>query len=304
MQVHWNNYCAMSIVHFMAFPETGGGQGPIIESVRRIAEDSFFEAIEISWINDAKVRREVRQILQTSQLQVGFCAHPAILSQKLNLNSQDDTERFRAIRQMQDLIDQAGELAASRFVFLSGPDPGDDRRQSARRALLDSIQQMCAYAKERGIGLTLETFDRSVDKKCLIGPVHDAAEVARAVREDYPDFGLLYDSSHMPLLDEAPSDMHVIKDYLVHAHVGNCVKVKGNPLYGDLHPHFGFAGGVSGVGELAEFIRGLLDIGYLAEGRTPRPWVGFELKPQGPGQTPELIVANAKRTWQQAWART
>ena len=46
MQVHWNNYCAMSIVNFMAFPETSGGQGPIVESVRTIAEDSFFERLK------------------------------------------------------------------------------------------------------------------------------------------------------------------------------------------------------------------------------------------------------------------
>jgi sugar phosphate isomerase/epimerase len=303
MQLHWNSYCAMGIVNFMAFPETSGCEGPIVESVQRIAEDDFFSAIEIAWIKDAAVRRDVRQILHTSQLQAGFGAHPAILSQKLNLNSLDDEERFRAIRQMQDLIDQACEIGALRFVFLSGPDPGDQHREAAMKVFLDSILQMCSYAKARGIGLTLETFDRSVDKRCLIGPVRDAARVAQTIRKDYPDFGLLYDSSHMPLLDETPSDMRVIKEYLVHAHVGNCVKVRGNPLYGDLHPHFGFAGGVNGVDELAEFIRGLIDIGYLAEGRTPRPWVGFEVKPQGPGQTPQLIVANAKRTWQQAWAK-
>jgi sugar phosphate isomerase/epimerase len=303
MQAHWNNYCAMSIVNFMAFPETGGGEGPIVESVRKIAEDSFFEAIEIAWINDAGVRRDVRHILQASQLQVGFCAHPAVLSQRLNLNSLDHTDRFKAIRQMQDLIDQAYEMGASHFVFLSGPDPGEARREAAMTVFLDSVHQMCDYARARGIGLTLETFDRNVDKKCLIGPVRAAAKIAQGIRKDYPDFGLLYDSSHMPLLDETPSDMFVIKEYLVHVHVGNCVKVKGSPLYGDLHPYFGFAGSVNGVDQLAEFIRGLVDIDYLAEGRMPRPWVGFEVKPQGPGQTPELIIANAKRVWQQAWAR-
>jgi len=29
MNTHWNNYCTMSIVHFMAFPNTIGGEGPI-----------------------------------------------------------------------------------------------------------------------------------------------------------------------------------------------------------------------------------------------------------------------------------
>jgi hypothetical protein len=97
--------------------------------------------------------------------------------------------------------------------------------------------------------------------------------------------------------------MAAIKEHLVHAHVGNCVKVQGRAGYGDLHPYFGFAGGENGVAELAEFIRGLFGIGYLAEGKEPKPWVGFEVKPQGPGETSELIIANAKRAWRQAWAR-
>ena len=303
MSGDWNRYCAMSIVHFMVFPETSAGLGPIVESVRKIAEDDFFDAIEVAWIKDPIVRQEVRDVLQLSQMEVGFCAHPTILSQKLNLNSLDEMEWLEAVERMQELMGQACQLGARRFAFLSGSDPGVERREDALDALIGSVQQMCAYGSERGIGLILETFDRHVDKKALIGPVHDAARVAEVLRADYPDFGLLYDLSHMPLLDETPADVSVIKEYLVHAHVGNCVNVEGRPLYGDLHPHFGFQGGVTGVDELAEFIRALFEIGYLAEGKDPKPWVGFEVRPHGPNQAPELIIANAKRTWRQAWAK-
>jgi sugar phosphate isomerase/epimerase len=291
----------MSIVHFMAFPEAGAGEGPILASVTTIAEDDFFDAVELAWIRDHSTRRRVRKVLDVAQLRVGFGAHPAILSQKLNLNSLDEAKRHLALHQMKELLDQAGELGAERFVFLSGPDPGDGARQQAIEALIDSTCEMCAYAQEMGISLTLETFDREVDKKALVGPVRDAASVARAVRARYPDFGLLYDLSHMPILDESPEDMSTICDYLVQVHVGNCVKMPGRQLYGDLHPHFGFAGGENGVAELAKFVRALFEIGYLAEGRDPRPWIGFEVKPQGDFQSPELVIANAKRTWRQAW---
>jgi hypothetical protein len=53
MEKHWSNYCTMSIVYFVAFPETNGSQGAIVEGVRKIAEDDFFDAIEIDWIEDA-----------------------------------------------------------------------------------------------------------------------------------------------------------------------------------------------------------------------------------------------------------
>jgi sugar phosphate isomerase/epimerase len=303
MDKHWSHYCSMSIVHFMAFPETAGGQGPIVASVCQIAEDDFFDAIEIAWIKDPAMRQEVKQILEISGLKLGFCAHPAILSQKLNLNSLDEGQRLEAIRQMEGLMDQAGELGAESFVFLSGPDPGDEQREAAMKALADSVRQMCGYGQEKEIRVTMETFDRRVDKKALIGPVNDARQFAEIIKAEFPDFGLLYDLSHMPILDEVPEDMAVIREHMVHVHVGNCVTVEGRPLYGDLHPYFGFPGGVNDVDELAAFIRELFAIGYLAEGEKEKPWIGFEVKPQGPGQTSELIIANAKRVWRQAWAR-
>lgn len=131
----------------------------------------------------------------------------------------------------------------------------------------------------------------------------DAIRVAKRVRARHPHFWLLYDLSHMPLLEEAPADIAIMGDYLTHVHIGNCVKAEGQSLYGDMHPYIGFPGGVNGVDELAHFIKGLFSSGYLAAGKHPKPWVGFEVKPQGPTQTPGLIIASAKRTWRQAWAR-
>ena len=60
----------MSIVHCMAFPNTFSGEGPIVETIKKIAEDPFFGAIEITWIKDNNIRREVREILRqaTSKL--------------------------------------------------------------------------------------------------------------------------------------------------------------------------------------------------------------------------------------------
>ena len=302
MDKSWANFCKMSIVHFMAFPETASGQGLIAKSIARIAEDDFFDIIEIAGIQDAATRSEVRKIIEISQLGVSFCAHPTILSQKLNLNSFDEEERKNAIRVMINLIDQAVELSAHNFVFLSGKDPGDAGRIRALDLLVDSIKQLSAYGRQNNLDLVLETFDRQVDKRALIGPVKDACYVAKAVREDHPRFGLLYDLSHMPLLDEMPEDMSIIRDFITHIHVGNCVNVPGRSLYGDLHPYFGYPGSVNSAPELAEFIRALFTIGYLDEKKDPKPCIGFEIKPQAPDQTSELIIANAKRTWRQAWA--
>jgi sugar phosphate isomerase/epimerase len=303
MDKHWNNFCTLSIVHFMAFPATFRGEGPLVETVTQIAEDPFFGAIEIGWIKDPQVRRDVKAVVETAHIQVGHAAQSALLIQKLNLNSLDESQRMCAVEQLYKSVDEAAEMGAKRIAFLSGADPGDADRPRALEALAKSMRQAAAYGRDKGIGLTLETFDRDIDKKALIGPSDLAAEFCAMIRADFPDFGLLYDLSHMPLLHESAGPaLRQLKDHLVHIHVGNCVLDPALPGYGDMHPRFGFPGGVNDVPELAEFIRTLFEVGYLADGRTARPWIGFEVKPQSPAENPSLVIANAKRTWQQAWS--
>ncbi len=303
MDKHWSNYCTMSIVHFMAYPAVFRGEGPLVETVSQITADPFFGAIEIGWIKDPSVRKAVRAAADCAHLQIGHAAQSALLIQKLNLNSLDEAARMCAVEQLYRSIDEAAEMGARRIAFLSGADPGDADRPRALEALAKSIRQAAAYGQTKGVALTLETFDRSIDKKALIGPSDLAAEFAAGIRADFPDFGLLYDLSHMPLLYETACEaLSTLKEYLVHIHVGNCVLDPALPGYGDMHPRFGYPGGVNDVPQLAEFIRSLFACGYLAEGREERPWIGFEVKPQSPEETPELVVAGAKRAWQAAWS--
>jgi sugar phosphate isomerase/epimerase len=304
MDKHWSHYCTMSIVHFMAFPATGGGEGPIAETVAKIAEDPFFGAVEITWIRDPAERAAVRAILEASGLKVGYGAQPAVLTGRLNPNSLDEAARRQAVDALKSRIDEAAEIGARRMAFLSGKDPGDKDRPAAVEALVRSTTELCAYAQDKGIALTLETFDRDIDKKALVGPSPLAAEFAAEVRRDYPDSGLMYDLSHMPLLFEEPEPaLRLLKDHLVHVHVGNCVREPGVPGYGDLHPRFGWPGGCNDVPELTEFIRALFAVGYLKEGSPDRPWVGFEVKPQSAAEKPEQLIAGTQRSWQEAWSR-
>lgn len=52
--------------------------------------------------------------------------------------------------------------------------------------------------------------------------------------------------------------------------------------------------------ELVEYLRLLLQIGFLNESNPPI--VSFEVKPFG-DEDPDIVVANAKRTLNLAWAR-
>lgn len=301
MQHPWESVLTMSVVHFMAYPECMGGTGPIAETVTRLALDPFFGAAEITRIKDPEERAKVRQIAEQSRLQLGYGAQPVLLA-GLSLNDLDADGRKAAVEAIKKCLDEAAELGCARLAFLTGRDPGDADRERAIDLLADSVTTLCRYGREKGVALTLETFDRDVDKKSLIGPSELAASFAARIRADFPEFGLMYDLSHLPLLHESTmTALTVLKDHLVHVHVGNAVVTPGRPGYGDLHPRFGFPGSENDVPELVAFLKGLFAIGFLKRGAGRRPWVGFEVKPM-PGECGDLVMANTKRAWRQAWA--
>ena len=302
MDKHWNQYCTMSIVHFMAFPKTMGGEGPIAESVTVIAEDPFFGAVEITTVKDDAERQAVRNVLKTSHIQVGYGAQPVVLMGKLNLNSLDEAERKRAVETLKPKIDEAAEFGCQRLAFLSGKDPGEKDRKPALEALVRSTKELSGYAREKGLALTCETFDYDVDKAALIGPSDLAAKYAEEVKRDYPEFGLMYDLSHQPLLrEQSEPALRLLKKHLVHIHVGNAVTDAATPGYGDQHPRFGWPGAANEVPDVVEFIRAMFKVGYLAEGKSPKPWVGFEVKPQSGDESSHQIIAGTKRVWEEAW---
>lgn len=295
------HYMQVGIVHFMAYPECLKGEGPVLETVRRIAEDDFFSAIEVTWIKDPAVREAVARLLEQAHLAVGYGAQPPLLTQKLDLNAFDAGERKRAVDQVKACIDEAVQLGAKAVAVLSGP-ASAGRRDEAIKLLVDSLRDLCGYARTRGpLPIFLETFDHQIDKKCLIGPSEDARTVAAELGRDFPDFGLMIDLSHLPLQGETPQHCFgLVKEYIGHIHIGNCILKAGHPASGDQHPRLGHPDGVNDVLQVAEFLEALFAIGYLGEGR--RPIVAFEVKPL-PGESSEAVIAGAKRTLQAAWAR-
>ena len=297
MNDYIHSYMKIGIVQLMAFPDTD-----TVESIKKIAEDEFFGAIEIASI-PGDIRDEVVNILEASKLVIGYVGQLALLSQKLDLNSSVPQQREAAISQIKSGVDEAYSLGAKQLAVLSGPTPTPDKREKAKELLVDSLTQICGYAQSKGnLSITLEIFDRDIDKKCLIGPTEEAVEIAREVRRHYPNFGLLVDLSHLPLLKEsADRALKTAKDYLTHVHIGSCIlKDKSHPAYGDKHPPFGLAVGENDVEEVRLFLKALMEIGYIGEGK--QNIVAFEVKPLS-GQSPEVVVANAKRTLMEAWSK-
>lgn len=295
-------YMRVGLVHFMAYPATIKGEGPVVETIKKLVLDDYFSAIEITTIKSDVDRNAVKKLLQSSHMTVAYGAQPRLLTTGLNINDFNEEGRQKALANLKEGIDEAYEMGAAGFAFLSGKYE-EEKKEQAFEALVNSTNEICAYAKSKGgMRVALEVFDYDVDKKSLIGPAALALRYAKEVRKQHDHFGLMVDLSHIPLIHETIEESLIpVRDYIIHAHIGNCV-VKSPELaaYGDVHPRFGFPGGENDVDEVVHYLRVLFDIGFLND-KNP-PIVSFEIKPFG-DEDPDVVVANAKRTLNEAWAR-
>ncbi len=295
-------YASIGLVHFMAYPSTIKGEGPIEETIRKIAVDDYFQAIEITWIKDPATRAKVKKMLDSSHLTVAYGAQPRLLTTGQNMNSLEETKRQEAVANLKAGIDEAYEMGAVGFGFLAGKYT-EDKKEEAYQALVKSTKEICTYAKSKGkIKLALEVFDYDVDKCSLIGPVALVKRYATEICAEFDNFGLMVDLSHVPIIHETIRESLVpVKDFIIHAHMGNCMlRDKKDPAYGDAHPRFGYPGSENDVNELVEYLKVLLEIGYLNPDK--RRILSFEVKPVG-DEDPDIVVANAKRVLNLAWAR-
>jgi sugar phosphate isomerase/epimerase len=309
MDKPWSAYMDVGIVHCMIYPEVTRGEGPVVETASKIAADDFFDILEITFVKDPAVRAELKRTLDVAHMKVGFAAQPGLLLNGLTLADLDEAGRQAAVAKMKEGVDRAYFYGARIMAVFDGSQsyPGPEKAAEATDQLVKSLGEICQYAEEQAddyvLAISLETFDRTVEKKSLMGPSAEVARMAQRVKASHPNFGITIDLSHLPLLEESPIEaLSALQDYLIHIHVGNAYTGDtDSPAYGDQHPRFGMAGSPNDVPQLVEFLRALFTIGYFGKDLpTPKPVVTFEVKPL-PGEPPDLVIANCKRVMKQAW---
>lgn len=296
-----HDYMKVGIVQFMIFPDCLGGSGPQVETVKFLVQDSFFDVLEIGPINDSDVRQEMISVMQQARVEPVYDGQPLILLSGLDPESADPRIRRQAIDAMKRGVDEAVEFGSATCGYMSGKAyPNNLDIAAATERFIASTKEICAYAEPKGITIVLENFDRvPYSKDCLMGPTPQAAAAAAKICEEYSNFGLLLDCSHLPILEETPRGMvEAGKDFVRRVQIGNGSSNPYSPYYGDDHPYFGAPlTGVS-VEDLSEFLRALLDVGFL--NTDAPPVVSFEVKPKS-SDDPYAIIAGSKRALEQAW---
>ena len=296
-----HKYFKVGLISFMAYPANMRGEDPhVAEAIKKIARDDYFDAIEINWIKDPSRRGEVKKLLESSHLTVCYGAQPRLLTTGLNANHLDEGERQKAEATLREAIDEAELLGAGGIAFLSGKWVAETKERSSAQ-LLNTTRNLCDYAKPKGMKVELEVFDYDIAKASLIGPAPLAARFAADMRQSHQNFGLLIDLSHIPMTYETPEFVvRTLKPYLTHFHLGNTVCA--DPVaegYGDEHQRFGFPGGANDTKQVLEYLRILKNEGFF---NAEDPYVfSFEVKPWK-DEDPDIVVANAKRVLNRAWA--
>jgi sugar phosphate isomerase/epimerase len=307
----WSAYLQVGIVQFMMFPDSMAGNDDVLPAVERIAADPFFDVMEITRIKDPEIRQKVREVADEAHMDLGFGAQPGLLMSRLNTAALDEDARRAAVADIKSSIDQAYEHGCKLLAMIDGLEswPGEQDKPRAIEQVTKSLSELCEYAEQQAkdylLTISLETFDRAIEKKSLLGPTRDAVDVAKRVRKQHPNFGLTIDLSHLPLLGETSREsLELAKEYLIHTHIGNCqMRDPSLPSYGDKHPRFGAPLTENDTDALVDFLNVLFEIGFF-EKKVPtrKPVVTFEVRPL-PGERQDVLLANCRRVFEDAWSR-
>lgn len=289
-----HKYFQIGTLQWMSHPSYN-----VLDSIYKIACDDFFDAFEITEISDDEERDKAKKLLAGSHLNIGYGAHPKLLSTGLNPNDTDEEGRKKAEAALMEAIDEAEYLGAEGVAFLAGKWE-EETKDIAYAQLLKTTRNLCDYAAAKNMIIELEVFDYDMDKAVLIGPAPYAAEFAADIRKTNNNFGLLVDLSHFPTTYETSKFVvQTLRPYITHFHIGNAVVKEGCEAYGDKHPRFGFPNSANDTAELLDFFKVLKEEGFF---NALNPYVlSFEVKPWG-DEDPEIILANTKRVVNRAWA--
>lgn len=287
-----HKYFQVGTIQWMSFPH----RDPM-ESLRAIAKDDFFDAIELKGFGEQN--EEAKFILDQSHLKVCYGAQLRLLKTGLNPNDIDEEGRQKAEATLLEAIDEAEYLGAGGIAFLAGK-WAPETKDLAYEQLLKTTRNLCDHAATKGMMVELEVFDFDMDKAALIGPAPYAARFAADMRTTHNNFGLLIDLSHFPTTYETSQFVvRTLRPYITHLHIGNAVIEKGLDGFGDLHPRFGYPNSANDTPELVDFFRVLREEGFFC---AEKPYVLSLEVTLRPGEDEDIVLANTKRVINRAWA--
>lgn len=276
------DYARLGLVHHMLYAdsctEPRGHLQTLLEFLRR----DDIEAFDFCVPYDEPYRSQAIDAVGSRKADKAYSLH-LFPARKLSLGTLDSAEQGMIKLILRDQVRVAAASGATGFVFVSGADNVERRREA-----MDSFYEMCVWfcrlLAEYNMTALLEPFDRFVDKKYLYGSIDECVELVDKVGETCPNIALELDIAHLPLIGEdIRGSILRCGSRIKRVHLGNCVlRDKSSRWYGDMHPPVGIDGGEIGVDELKIALTTLGEIGYIGSERNPlilemRPYDGMSV---------------------------
>jgi sugar phosphate isomerase/epimerase len=298
MNESWKAYMRLGINHHLLFPASFESVEAHYHSLPEVLGYSEFEAVDMFVPDEGELgRKEVKLVLASGKEPIYNC--PLMMAPDRNPHSPDPDVRSSTLKEVITHLLRARKIGARKAVIASGINPDGTLVEEQTAYFVDYVLALCQAVPDMDI--LIEPFDQSIGKNLLIGPTREAAAVIRKVHErGQGNAGLLIDMGHIPLMEETFTDaLREAKPYVRHIHLGSCVMSNpANPLYGDMHPPWGYVDGSNDLPELIEFLKQLFAIGYL--GGKAKPTVTLEMRPY-PGLTERQSVDVFLSKLDEAW---
>ena len=155
----------------------------------------------------------------------------------------NERNRMNAVFLLLRSFETAAEVGAEKVLITTGRDTDEADRPRALEQFMKSMERLLPVAE--GFDVVLETGDRVVDARQLLGPTDYSMQVADEIRKSCKNCYLTLDTSHIAQLGENVEESLDKALYLSnHVHLASCILTPGHVLYGDKHPFFSHPDGV------------------------------------------------------------
>ena len=155
----------------------------------------------------------------------------------------NEKKRMNAVFLLLRAFETANEIGAKKVLITTGRDTDECDRPKALEQFMKSMERLLPEAEN--FDVVLETGDRTVDARQLLGPTDLSMKLTEEIRKEYKNFYLTLDTSHIAQLGEnVEASIEKALCLSNHVHLASCILTPGHPLYGDKHPFFSHPDGV------------------------------------------------------------
>jgi len=284
----------------MLYPDCAADPALHARTLAALAARDDIETLDYCLPYEPQARAAIISALRACDKEHLTCSPHFFPLRKISFCSDSLPEQAQTRMIVQEMIAGTVASGAVGFLFPSGGPTPAQATPAHYAAFAEFCRWLCRELKPHGITAMLEPFDMTIDKKYLFGPTTKCVALIESLRPEVDNLGIELDMAHLPLMGESfAGAIHTVAPYLCRVHLGNCVfRDTAHPRFGDTHPPMGFPGGEHDVPELAEFLRLLLEVGFLNTATCGD--LVIEMTPW-PGMTVEDTIADGFRRLQAAW---